>query len=107
MMASLYQSGSPACGAAALVCVSVRTSMSGSSAGRDAPNGKRHLGRIEPDARQLAVPDKIDVAHEVAYRNRCAVGLAPFPQRHFDGRLMGMERVEIDGHKDHVAVIRC
>src|SRR6185437_2751230 len=117
MIASLYQSGSAATSAAVFarvsvlvrlsrVRVSILASMSGSAARRETPDGERQLTRIEADSLQLAVPHEIEVAHEVAHRDRGVIGHAPFPQRHLDGRLVGAERIEIDGDQDHVAAVR-
>src|SRR6185437_10482674 len=121
MIASLYQSGSAATSAAVFARVSVLVrlsrvrvsilasilaSMSGTAARRELPDGERQLARIEADALQLAVPHEIEIAHEVAHRDRGVIGHAPFPQRHLDCRLVGAERIEIDGDQDHVAAVR-
>src|ERR1700722_2659122 len=103
MIASLYQSGSAAVDmAAVLTCAS--TLAPGSR--RETPNGKWNRGRVETNALQLAPPSKCGVAHQIANRDRGAVGELPLPQRHLDRDLVGVKRIEIDRYKDHVSAVR-
>src|SRR5579883_3514681 len=104
-MASLYHRWSAASADAKLPRMSLAWASISASTWRNAPNGKRKLGGIEPDALQLAMPSEIGLPHQITRGDSRAVGQAPFPQRHLDGHIVRMKWIEIDGDQDHVAPI--
>src|ERR1700733_15059822 len=101
MIASLYQSWSPAAAVSGLVCVSTSASIPW----RDVPDCERKLGWVETDTLQLAAPSECDVAHQIANGDGGIVGKLPFPQRHLDRDLVRVKWIEIDGDQDHVSPI--
>src|SRR5690606_11042008 len=97
MTASLYQSGSLM--KAAGRGLFGRLAMESPAVGADAPDAERQPPGFDAHPLALAVPGPALAGHQVLTVQGGFVRQAELPQRNLELALLGMERVQADGHQ--------
>src|SRR5690606_19058093 len=103
MTASLYQSGSSmkAAGRGRFG----RLAMGSPSVGADGPDAEGQHPGFQTHPLDLAVPGPAFAVHQVLAVQAGLVRQAELPERQLEVRLLGVERVQADGHENEIGQV--